>query len=151
MRWRAYRNENTIFQPKTHYGTRFIPIISHNRYLYFSLFSTKVVFQAGLSMRQGVFPSWGKLCARRDAVPRVRTSGVVGWHRQDAWNKLRKAQCSRLDHDMGNDILFCTRPGKMKGRSSRQMEKAANFPYRKIFFKKSEKRGKKRPFPCPYI
>ena len=136
MRWRAYRNENTIFQPKSHYGARFIHIISNNRYLYFSFFSSEMVFPAGLSMRQGVFPSRRKLHAGQDAVPRDRTAGFVGWRRQDAWNKLRKAQCSHLDHDMGNDLLFCTRPGKMKGRSSRQMEKAANFPYRKIFFQK---------------
>ena len=102
-------------------------------------------------MRQGVFPSWGKLRAGRDAVPRDRTAEIVGLRRQDAWNELRKAQGSHLDHDMGNDLLFCTQPGKLNGRSSQQMEKMTIFLCRKIFFKKSEKRGKKRPFPCPYI
>ena len=83
--------------------------------MYCSLFSTKVVFPAGLSMRQSVFASWGKLRAGRDAVPRDRAAGVVGWRRQDAWNELRKAQCSHLDHDMGKDHLFCSRLGKIRG------------------------------------
>ena len=98
-------------------------------------------------MRQGVFPSWGKLRVGRDAVPRDRAEGVVGWCRQDTWNELRKTQCSPLDHDMGKNILFCSRLGKMSGRSRHRMKKIANSPCRNIFsknLKNVEKNGLSR-------